>query len=548
MNDSGTTWFGEVLDVLEHRRRLVVATALGVSVVGLLAAYFLPDIVPPNPLVGAAVGLAAALLATAAALGVDSVDLTVRGGRHVRAAGAEVVGVLAGRPDPDATAALAERVVQTRDGPIRLAFAPVSRAITSVPRWTDALAVELSRRDQRVVVLDLASGPDLSGHPGVLEVVRDGLRLGEAVRFDPELLLARLGPGADDEAALAAWPRLAGNIPADVDVLLVALPSVTQPGVIAAIGAADESWLFASVDRTARVDLIAGLDAADRTGTPTEVVLLDPSREHPAPTTVGVADPSDVPVDAESTHGRDVTEHPHGEAETADPEGVAAEERPEPWQEPGYPGEPTSTPAADLHREEAEEEAEDEADEFDDEVAGGALAELSSLAATGVADQMPTEQPAEPDPESAEQPEATEAPLEDPSQDEPEQLAEDQPEDLSPEEPEEVTAEEAPAAGEAVAAEQPQLEDEDVSAEEPQPDPAAPTGDEPHGDATDEIPRIVFDGPVDEPERWTPPDEGVTGRYQAPLAGPERDEDPVRVAAALQTLAQEVWSRDEENG
>lgn len=465
-----------MLDILEHRRRTVITTAVGVSIVGMALAYIAPDLLPPTALVGAAVGLAAVLLAIAAALGVDSVDLTIRGGRHVRAAGGDVVAELPGRPDPAQTVALADALEPLGDGPVRIAFTPVSRSITTVPRWTDALAVELSRREHRVVVLDLASGPDETGHPGVLEVVRDGVRLADAVRFDPELLLARLGPGEDDDGALAAWPRLADKLPSDVDVLLLSLPPVSRPGVLGAIGSADRVWLVAANDRTARVDLIAGLDAADRTGTPAEVVLLDPSQERPAPASAGVtasADDDDL-VDEDALH-EETWDEPTPESAWQEPE---PEDR---WQEP------------ELEDGWQQPETDDAwaAPEPEPEPEPGPDAELDED------DRLPWDEPSPFD-----------------------GLAEDT-EDDSP---------------------------GDADATDEFPTLLIPEAGE--TEATDEDgPRYPEDGPryPEEPrDRVAPaPRPADTTRF-TPFAGPEGPDDPVRVAAALQTLAQEVWARDDE--
>lgn len=271
-------WLVETVVVLEARRTVLLASAIGLSLLGIIAALLLPQFVPPRPLVGAAVGLAAALLAVAIALGVDSVDLTVRGARHVRAAGGRLAASFAGEPDAATTAPLADVVEdQLRErGRVRLGVAPASRSLTSAGAWTDALAVELGRRDHRVVVIDLTPHGD-PNRPGVTEIVADGLRLGETVRFDVELPIARLGPGRDGTEAVAAFPALAGRIPGDVEVLVVALPSITHPGCLESVAALDDLIVLAAVDRTPRVDLIAALEGADAAGTPPQVVLLEPS-------------------------------------------------------------------------------------------------------------------------------------------------------------------------------------------------------------------------------------------------------------------------------
>lgn len=277
------SWLEEVLEVVDERRSLVITTAAAISLLGIASAFLLPQFVPPRPLVGAAVGLAAALLSTAVALAVDSLDLTVRGGRHVRAAGGRHLVTLPGPPAPDTAEplarALAERLREQEQ--LRVALVPVSRSITTTPAWTEALATAVAALGHRVLLVNLADGPDHGGRVGVLEVVREGLRLSASVRFEPDLPLARLGAGASDDAALEALPHLVTRLPRDVEVLLVALPPLQRPGVLTALSALQRVALVARIGVTPRVDLVAALDAIDGSFVATDVALLDPEADAP---------------------------------------------------------------------------------------------------------------------------------------------------------------------------------------------------------------------------------------------------------------------------
>ncbi len=273
-------WLAELLEVLEERRQVLLVAAAGLSVLGVLAALVAPGFVPPRPLVGAAVGLAAALLAVAITVAVDSADPTVTGPRHVRAAGGQVAAVLDATPSADAVAALAARIDARAGAGGRhwIALAPADRSIHTVSAWADVLGVALAARERRVVVIDLADGPR-PGVPGVVEVVGDELKLGQAVDFDRELMLARLGPGADDVRALELLTGLVPRLPSDIEILVVALPPLARPGALAAAGTLDRILVFADAGATSRVDLIASLDAIDATDTASEVVLLAPASE-----------------------------------------------------------------------------------------------------------------------------------------------------------------------------------------------------------------------------------------------------------------------------
>ncbi|MEX2505035.1 MAG: hypothetical protein WD378_09295, partial [Egicoccus sp.] len=296
-------WVLEGLDILQRRAGLLRAVVAAVCLAGLAAAWLAPGVVPPTWAVGAAVALAALLLGTAVAIAADTADLTLRGPRHVRAAGGELVAVLPPEVDPASADRLAESVLDAREpgGKLILGLAAAGRDARHTAALTDALAVSIASRDASVLRLDLASGR--SEDPGLFEVLRHGHRLADVVEFDQDgLELARLGAGRDLGGAMDALAELPGRLPRDLDVLLVALPTAASRPSIRAATSLDHVLVVAERDLTSRVDLIAGLDALEAVGLDAQVVLLD-----------------DVTA-ARSTPAAPVDPEPEPAAEVAEPE------------------------------------------------------------------------------------------------------------------------------------------------------------------------------------------------------------------------------------
>jgi hypothetical protein len=268
-------WMVEGLDIVETRRRLTITVMVLVAVVGVAAALLFPQVVPPNPLVGAAVGLAAVLLGVAAAVGADATDLRVRGPRHVGAAGGELVAVLPVTVDRSAADELAAAVLDAREEgrPLLLGLAASGLDVAATVAWTDALALAVARTGVTVLRVDLASGRTEA--PGLAEVEAGDRKLTEVVEFEPGLRLARTGVGDDQRGALRALTALPPKLPRDLDVLLVALPMAASRGVVQAARVLDHVLIVAERARTSRVDLIAGLDALDAADLQAQVVLLD---------------------------------------------------------------------------------------------------------------------------------------------------------------------------------------------------------------------------------------------------------------------------------
>lgn len=285
------TWGAELLQILRARRGVLLSTAVGLSLLGLVVTLIAPGTLPPEPLVGGAVGLAAWLLGTAVAVAVDAGDTHVRGPRHIRATGAVLAGWVAPPGGPQAMGSFVRDLNRAYAalGGQRIWLVPTTDTSIDVVDTAGALATGLCQVGRRVLVIDLVSPP--SG-AGVSEVVRGTHSLGEVVRFDPELLLARVSVGSEPEVALQQVGAIIDRAPGDVDVLLVVLPAVDRPGVLGAVAGSTETFLLARAGTTGRVELLAGLEALESVGTEVSVVLLDqdapavplsPTRAEPPP-------------------------------------------------------------------------------------------------------------------------------------------------------------------------------------------------------------------------------------------------------------------------
>ncbi|MEX0869652.1 MAG: hypothetical protein WD011_08260, partial [Nitriliruptoraceae bacterium] len=272
----------------------------------------------------------------------DSLDSVIRGPRHVRAAAGELVAVLPRDAAADAGRDLADAILDTRvdDAVIKVGLSAVSTGAFAVGPWVDALGVSLAGRGASVLVLDLASGT--LERDGAAEVAAGRRRFSDVAEIDRDLRLARLGPGRDPERALWGLPKLVSRLPADLDVLVVALPPAASRLAIEAMTVLDHALLVAERDRTTRVELLTALTAVARVREPAQVVLLD----DPTADRLGLT--------AESTPAAPVARDPFGLAERhlRPPEGLA----------PSMPTPtPTSTPFGGGRPEDSGDRANDEA-------------------------------------------------------------------------------------------------------------------------------------------------------------------------------------------
>lgn len=271
------SWLDGFLDILRARRGTWLVAAVAVVLVAALLALLAPSLLPPTALVGGAVGIAAALLATALVVALDSADLIVRGPRHVVAAGGRVAGTISRAPgDVDALMALIDQY--SGDHGVRVALTPASRSAGVPGARANMVAEELARRDLKVLCTDLTRGRTPA--VGLSDVLSGQRKLADAVRFDEELFLAHLAVGSEPEAALAGFADWATALPDDLDVLVAALPPLAEPGVLPAVQGVELVLVLVEVDRTERVDLVACLDAIDAAGVPAALVLVDPDLDN----------------------------------------------------------------------------------------------------------------------------------------------------------------------------------------------------------------------------------------------------------------------------
>ncbi len=268
-------WSVELLDVLGRRGRLAVVVASALTGLALAAAAIAPAVVPPLALVGFLVAITALAVGMALALALDALDVRIRGPRHVRSSGGELVALL-----PEiATAsdvrdlAIAVRAVQVPGTTLHLGLAPVGEDLTSCAAWTRALAESLADGGASVLLVDIANGA--TDGPGITEVVRERTPLSDVVTYDDHRSLAVVGPGSDRIQALQALVTLPTVLPSDVDVLLVALPQIVTRSAVNASRVLDQVLFVAEANLSSRVELMASLDALRVAGCSPQVVLVD---------------------------------------------------------------------------------------------------------------------------------------------------------------------------------------------------------------------------------------------------------------------------------
>lgn len=265
----------ETLDVLELRSATLWGTAAAIGILGAVVAWRLPWLLPPVALVGASVAIAGLLIGIAATVVSDTLDPVVRGPRHVRSTGGELVAVLPPDAHPDAAADLAASILFAREPGrcLRLGLSAAGTGVFGVGPWADSIGVAIADQNASALVIDLASGS--TSHDGLSEVVSGHRRLAEVVRRVDGRKLARLGPGRDPQLAVSSLPKLASRLPSDLDVLIVGLPPATTRAAIAATRAVDHVLVVAERDRTTQVEVMSALDAISQVNGMSQVVLLD---------------------------------------------------------------------------------------------------------------------------------------------------------------------------------------------------------------------------------------------------------------------------------
>ncbi len=268
-------WAVELLDVLGRRGGFALTVAAVMSALALIFSLALPAVVPPQALVGLLVAVTALAVGLALTLALDALDVRIRGPRHVRSSGGELVALLPANPSVTEARDLADavRAVHVPGATLHLGIAPVGEDVTSSSGWTRALAEALAATGSSVLLIDLTTGP--TSVPGILEVVRDRRPLSEVVTYAEGHSLAEVGPGADALQALQALITLPTLLPDDVDVMLVALPHIVTRSAVNASRVLDQVLFVAEANLTSRVELMASLDALRVAGCGPQVVLID---------------------------------------------------------------------------------------------------------------------------------------------------------------------------------------------------------------------------------------------------------------------------------
>ena len=134
-------WSVEFLDVIGRRGRFAVAVAGSIVAAAILTAVVAPAVLPARALVGGLVGGTALAVGMALALALDALDVRIRGPRHVRSSGGELVALLPDAASPVRAVDLAGavRAVQTPGTTLHLGLAPVGEDVSSTVAWTRAL-------------------------------------------------------------------------------------------------------------------------------------------------------------------------------------------------------------------------------------------------------------------------------------------------------------------------------------------------------------------------------------------------------------------------
>ncbi len=277
-------WVLELLDVLDHRRVMVMRTALGILLLGVLVAAFAPGVLDPSPVVGLLVGLAAAVIAAAIAFALDAADPVIRGGRHVRATGGEVL--VEGWTTPDTAKAVAARLdveVATSETST-YGFVALGADPALAFAMCEAIAEDLAVNGHRVLLADVSEASEADG---IAEVVSKRVPLSKAVQFAGSgVTLARIGAGRDLEHAQRSFPRFLSGLPSDIDAVCVVLPA-TMGGRALEPEGLQRVFPVAVAGVSRRVDLTTAMEDYDTGTRAVHVLLVDPR--------AGAADLAPVP-------------------------------------------------------------------------------------------------------------------------------------------------------------------------------------------------------------------------------------------------------------
>lgn len=529
----------EIAELLHLQRPAALVAAAVVVLVGLAVAFFAPDLLPPNPFTGLAVGLLALLAAVTAAVVLDGRDPILRGPRHLRRDGHTVLARMAG-PDPvehsGAVVAALERRLAERD---HLSIA-LTGSGTDPSRLAEAVGRAAAADGHTSLVIDLRS----PSAPGVADVGAGTVRLGEAAQLAGDRPYAWIGTGTDRSQAVPAAATVARRPPRDLALLLIVAPEAAThaPDLLQAC---DRTVLLVAADSQQRAMVSARLEALVRAGGRPEAIVVGGLQV--AGADVGDADASAVDTARRTPGGpfardREAAVEPAGDA-PATP--AASSSVPAP---PATPVPPIPSRAADVDAPASSAPADEPAADATRDALGRPYTQVAggddATGAVRIVYGPPaaadgTDEPDEPDEleefeaDDADEPSASAAVADAPQEDlEPTAAGTDGPDDDGPDDDElEVD------------------EPEPLGADEPEPiEDAAPSAET--APAAGEDP----DAAVDEPPPAAPglDDTGPMAPVTFRDAGPEGDEpdegfapsDPMVTAAALEQLRREQDDED----
>jgi len=269
----------DLSDIVRRRRAVILAAFVLTVLSAALVAVFAPQTLAFTAQSGAFVattGLAMGLIA--ASIG-DAIDARIFGARHVRGTGGELIATIPCDPSANVVIGILQvldRLRHERTDPhavLRIGVADASGGSQHAAAWTTALAAAAAARGERVLEVALAS--DATHSVGVCDVVRDNVPLAAAAqRVSTVTQHARLNAGPNRLQALELLPELTATLPRNLDTYLVSLPLAASRPVVSAVARLDVVLVIAEYARTTRVELIAGLDAIESVGVPTQVLLL----------------------------------------------------------------------------------------------------------------------------------------------------------------------------------------------------------------------------------------------------------------------------------
>jgi hypothetical protein len=219
---------------------------------------------------------------------------------------------------------------------LKIGVAPMDHHLAGAG-WGEDIAEQFAREGNRVLLVDLRQAA--ASAPGVTDVARGQVGLGEAVTYHDTLKLARLGPGSDRRSAAVELGAVLATPPINVETVVVCLPPLGAAAVPAVAQVVDHLAFIAVRDRTLLDSVRRAVDVA---GTDVEVTVAlvdagagsasDPAAPHATPEPEPVwpasghaptaAGPCDLPPTRSEVWGREIAHASEELDATLDPDAI----------------------------------------------------------------------------------------------------------------------------------------------------------------------------------------------------------------------------------